>query len=943
MTHYHYFKHKYCLLFFLYFLSYSSTYIVGQTDPSKPNILLIIADDMGVDVMNGYQNSARMPNTPHLDSLRGAGLTFMNAWATPKCTPTRATIMSGLYGIKTGVQNTPGNLNASHTSIFSSLATQTSNAYSDAVIGKWHISQPVDVNHPSELGIDYYAGSFGAMVDNYYNWEKVNDDGSISMETEYATTNLTNEAINWINNQNQPWFLWLAHVAPHTPFHIPPDSMYTSSQTNSNLQKYITMIEAMDYDIGRLMDNIPSAVLNNTVIIFLGDNGTPKGVVQNFPSTHAKGTIYQGGTHVPMVVSGAGVSRQNVKENTLVHATDLYATILEIAGADLPGGVNNSQSFKHLLTNTAGSTRAYNYTELGNDWTIRDAQYKLLEFGDGSQEFYDLIADTLEANNLINSLTTAQSIIITNFETEAAQIRTSWSCQDSIQNGDEEGIDCGGSVCAGCDGSPAPNYCTDDIKIVASEITADIGIYAKEYISSDQPLSADNATFQAGDSIILKAGFEFLATNGTLEITINSCENSGIDDANCPNDSSTSYTNIGCCATPTTANVYSEMISGDTRIINSNNFPNHDYCYNSPSQQPSPGNNDMMMDATPAIANSITSILSNTGRPQRYFGIALNGVIIAPAPATPFIFENTETGEYNWNWVFEPTNNQGSGTDKVGLDCASAHTGPQGYHYHGNPFQYVEGIQTGISTTNTPPASPIQIGWAGDGFPILYRFGPDENGNLKELRPSYQLKYGNRLGDGITAPCGSYNGKYSNDYEYIASTGDLDECNGVTRTITLTTAQGSETFSHFYVVTVDFPQIPRCFVGTHDESFGNLIDKDLETFFNLDSEENETILMTKSKLETINNPNITQNLDLQVMPNPTQNEVFISFNGVKGKNYQIDMLNYQGQKIQQLLLRFIRQNERINTSVQLDIYPAGIYFIRLNEAGNIHIKKIVKH
>ncbi len=929
-------------LFLLLLLCYLYTIpsAKAQTDPSKPNILLIIADDLGVDASNGYHNSARLPNTPHLDSLRGAGLTFMNAWAAPKCSPTRATIMSGKYGIKTGVTNTPGNLDASHTSIFSALSTQTSNAYADAVIGKWHISNPVNYSHPSELDIDYYAGSFSSQVADYYNWEKVHNDGSTSMETTYATTDITDEAINWVNAQNQSWFLWLAHMAPHAPFHVPPAELYTSDRTNTDIQKYMTMVEAMDYEIGRLLDNVSSAVLANTVIIFIGDNGTPGGVLQNYPDGHGKSSVYQGGAHVPLIISGVGVSRQNEQENALVHATDLYATILELTGGDLAGGVNNSHSFKHLLSSTTGSKRVHNYTELGDDWAIRDEQYKLIEFENGTQEFYDLVADELETTNLITSLTSEQTTIKTALETEAATIRSSWSCQDSIQNGDETGIDCGGSFCIGCDGSPAPTYCTVDSLVLTNGISNDTTIYAENYIELNQLLSGENGTLQAGSSIVLKAGFEYTPTSGSLSLSIAVCNQLGIADASCPNDNSTSYTNIGCCATPATASSYTETVNSDIRSITTNNFPDHNYCYNSPAQQPSPINYNLMIDATPTVANSITSILASNGRPQRHFGVALNGVIIAPAPATPFIFTNTATGEYNWDWVFEPTNNQGDGSDKVGLDCASAHTGPQGYHYHGNPFQYVEGIQAGISTTSTPPAAPIQIGWAGDGFPILYRFGPDENGDMKELMPSYALKYGNRPGDGISEPCGSYNGKYTNDYEYIASLGDLDECNGVARTITLTTAQGSETFNYFYIVTATFPQISRCLAGTPDVSFGDFAGGFIETYFNLGNEEN-ALLETVVNLETQHALPTKIDLDMQVMPNPTRGKIIVSFNANKGKNYQMDILNYQGQQIQHISTKVIHQ-QRINTTFSLEDHPAGIYILRLIDGEEIVVKKIVK-
>ena len=370
---------------------------------------------------------------------------------------------------------------------------------------------------------------------------------------------------------------------------------------------------------------------------------------------------------------------------------------------------------------------------------MRDHQYKLINFADGSQEFYDLLADPLETNNLNNDLTADQITVKEALMVEAIQIRTGWSCNDLILNGEEMTID-------DCSSTPPVNECDHD--------------------------------------------------------------------------NSTNYTNIGCCETQQFPSAYYEKVENDTRTIYSNGYPNHDFCFNV-NRIPEPKYAIYDVAANPTKAASPTSVVDDNGRPGLFFGVAVNGVLMAPAPATPFIFENPNTGEYNWDWVFEPTNNQGEGQALVALDCASAHTGPQGYHYHGNMFEYVEKIQPGIAATTTPPDAPLHIGWAADGFPILYRFGPDANGNLALLQPSYQFKMGERPGDGITAPCGPYNGKYTNDYEYVASSGDLDECNGVDRTITLTTATGEETFSHFYIITDSFPQIPRCVVGTPGNGFTN--------------------------------------------------------------------------------------------------------------------------
>lgn len=430
----------------------------GQSSP--PNILLIIADDLGADVFNGYHQGALMPSTPTLDSLRYSGITFENAWSAPSCTPTRATTMSGKYGIKTGVLTAPGNLDTVHTSLFRELSTQTNNSYADAVVGKWHISMPLNLDHPTEHGVDHYMGVMESSVNAYDNWERT-EGGQTTTDTNYVTSAFTDEAIGWVNNQNQPWFLWLAHVAPHNPVHTPPAHMYTLNAVGTNFRKYIAMIESLDYEVNRLLNSIPDSVLANTVIFFIGDNGTPGNFLQDYPAGHGKGTLYQGGIRVPMFVSGSGVTRQGVRESALVHVNDLYATILELGGANLPGGMFNSLSFKHLLSNPVGVSRDYNYCEITSTtleaWTIRNAQYKLIQFADNSQEFYDLVSDSLETTDLIPvGLTSAQGLVKTDLEEEAAQIRSSWSCQDHIQNGNETDIDCGGTFCQPCSGTVIP-------------------------------------------------------------------------------------------------------------------------------------------------------------------------------------------------------------------------------------------------------------------------------------------------------------------------------------------------------------------------------------------------------------------------------------------------------------------------------------------------------
>jgi len=130
--------------------------------------------------------------------------------------------------------------------------------------------------------------------------------------------------------------------------------------------------------------------------------------------------------------------------------------MLVLAGEELSGGIYNSLSFAHLLNSSTkddSPTRDYNYSEIEstvNGWTIRGKQYKLIEFQDGTQEFYDLLIDSLETKNLISQLSAGQTTIKEDLELEAKNIRSNWSCRDYIKNGDEVGIDCEGSFCQPC-------------------------------------------------------------------------------------------------------------------------------------------------------------------------------------------------------------------------------------------------------------------------------------------------------------------------------------------------------------------------------------------------------------------------------------------------------------------------------------------------------------
>ena len=265
-----------------------------------------------------------------------------------------------------------------------------------------------------------------------------------------------------------------------------------------------------------------------------------------------------------------------------------------------------------------------------------------------------------------------------------------------------------------------------------------------------------------------------------------------------------------CSETLNIANEFSIATSGDLRKITANNIPAHDVGLfgNSPGalnpNSITEQNSRYDIDLTPSMANSKTYLLNNG--PTYSFGILLNGVEVDPVAAEPWPHTKPVSNSHNWDWNLEAT------MVDIGLDCNTAHVQPTGkYHYHGVPNLYLESI-----TSNSNEM--LHVGWAADGYPIYYSTGySNANDNLssvKTLISSYQLKLGDRPGDGDSAPCGPHTGVYSADYEYAEGLGDLDECNG-REGVTPEFPEGT----YYYVITNEFPGVPRCFVGTPSNDF----------------------------------------------------------------------------------------------------------------------------
>lgn len=393
----------------------------------KPNIILVMTDDQGIEDSAQYNFTADVPNTPNFNALANNGITFENTWVSPSCSPTRSALITGKYNLRTNVLAPGDPLPTDEVVLHEFLETNADTAeYASALIGKWHLGG--GRNGPNNFGIDHFAGIVGGAVGDYFDWT-LNVNGTDTSTTTYVTTEFTNQAIDWVGQQTDPWFLWLAYNAPHDPFHLPPSDLHdrnlsgTVEDIDSNPRPYyLAAIEAVDTEFGRLWNSLSSEDQANTIVIFVGDNGTPRAVQDpNSAIRGSKGTLYQGGLNAPMFISGKGVTRTGVTEDALINHTDFFPTIVGLAGGTLSTH-EDGQSFLSLLETTNTEPRDYIYSESNDGWTIRNTQYKLIEFTDGSQELYDLLNDAEETTNMIGGATDVTSIL-NELETEAIRIR----------------------------------------------------------------------------------------------------------------------------------------------------------------------------------------------------------------------------------------------------------------------------------------------------------------------------------------------------------------------------------------------------------------------------------------------------------------------------------------------------------------------------------------
>ena len=373
---------------------------------AKPNVVLIMVDDFGYECITA--NGGESYKTPNVDKLAATGVRFENCHVQPLCTPTRAQLMTGRYNVRNYLNF--GTLVRTETT-FGHLFKKA--GYATGICGKWQLGHEAD--SPQHFGFDEsllwqhtrrpprYANA-GLELNGV---EKEYPEGS------YGPTQINDFALNFITkHKEQPFFLYYPMILTHSPFQPTPDSPNWDPKTKSeaelqSVKHFTDMTTYMDKMVGRVVAKLDElGIRENTLILFIGDNGTLGSVTSRFKGADfkgGKGKTTHRGTHVPCIASWPAGMKPGRVSGDLISSTDFLPTICEAAGLPVPANVDGV-SFLPQIRGEKGTPREWLYSwyspRQGADTTVResvfDHQFKLYRTG----EFFNLASDPEESKPL---------------------------------------------------------------------------------------------------------------------------------------------------------------------------------------------------------------------------------------------------------------------------------------------------------------------------------------------------------------------------------------------------------------------------------------------------------------------------------------------------------------------------------------------------------------
>lgn len=426
----------------LFVMSSLFSLVCAQKAFQRPNILLIITDDQGYGDF-GFTGNPYV-KTPNIDKLAARSTRLTNFHSSPVCAPTRASLLTGRYHQRTGVHDTYNNgaiMAAEETTLAEFLGA---NGYRTGIVGKWHLGDNYPFR-PSDQGFQYSlvhgGGGIGQPGDNienfvrkdssYFNTTLTENNGKVRSNG-YCSDVFTDQAISFIeDSEASPFFLYVSYNAPHDPLQLPKkyEEMYQNLKFDSesdkqngvamtekekeSARKVYGMVTNIDDNVGRILNALKTEKLEeNTIVIFMTDNGNQQ---QRFNTglRGLKGSVYEGGTLVPFLISGAGIFSENKEVKALLAHIDVLPTLLEVVKIPVPAKIrlDGKSASKIILGKESQKERVF-YNSWNRGWpepyrnaAIYKGKYKLVANNiDGNDissfGLFDLESDPFEKNSL---------------------------------------------------------------------------------------------------------------------------------------------------------------------------------------------------------------------------------------------------------------------------------------------------------------------------------------------------------------------------------------------------------------------------------------------------------------------------------------------------------------------------------------------------------------
>lgn len=389
------------------------------TRAAKPNIILILADDLGYADLGCY--GQEKIKTPNLDRMAAEGIRFTQGYCgTSVCAPSRCILMTGLHAghahIRANRGVSPEGEMPLPAGTFTVARMLQQAGYHTACIGKWGLGGPKSVGSPNKQGFDYFFGYTGhGQAHEYYPDHLWRNDQRVDLDGKtYSHDLIVDEALKWVRqNRNQPFFLYLPFTIPHAKLQVPDLGPYANETWPPDMKAIAAMITRMDRDVGRLIDLLKELGLDDkTLVFFAGDNGPDRGGIREFFKASgsfrgAKRSMYEGGLRVPIIARWPGHTPSGKVCDEPWAFWDFLPTCLELAGGQMPEDIKlDGLSVVPALLGGATPSRDYFYWELHEPWSSQ-----AVRFGDikavrpawnAPVEVYDVKADPRESRNLAN-------------------------------------------------------------------------------------------------------------------------------------------------------------------------------------------------------------------------------------------------------------------------------------------------------------------------------------------------------------------------------------------------------------------------------------------------------------------------------------------------------------------------------------------------------------